>query len=452
MELCAAFGAAARAAPQDGGWACAAEAGSPDAPVPVAWAVLAGAAVPPGGARPARPPLEALSGGAEWAAAGVLARLAGLPEHAAGRGVDGWGWARANLPAPDGEQMPGVPLAALSGAQAMLSEDAAAFVAGVEGESLVAAAAPRRVLAADAGMAAWLAVGAACAGRRSTVELPPGSATDAAGRWCAADGLPVLFLNVLGPEARHAMPAGAWRKARLAAEERGEPLRLEVCAHSLSVLSSGPAPEPAPPPAAPLVGAGRLSRPPGAGPVPSRRPLAALAEPRPAADFLAGGAGALASALADAASDAALRPEDLFLFSAGDALPGFSSYQVWGLGEGAVPAAAGARLADPRRKCVALAGVPRGTALGWALHAAARNADLLVVAAAADAATAATARKSFEAAGGTFYARLRPEDPAAGATLSEALRHRGLAFLQLDFSEPTAVLHDAARAPTWEEA
>lgn len=449
MELAAAFGAEARAVCADGGWACSLGA---DAPVATAWAVLGTDGAPPAGARAARPPFDALHGGAQWAAAGVLARMAGLPESAAGRGLDGWGWARANLPAPEGEEMPGPPLCALSGAEAMLAEDHAAFVAGVEGESLVAAAAPKRVLAADAGMAAWLAVGAAAAGRRSTVELPPGTATDAAGRWCAAAGLPVLFLNVLGGDARHPLPAGAWRKSRLAAEERGEPLRLEACAHSLASLQSVPAPAPAPDPASPRVGAGRFSRPAGAGPVPSPRPMAALALARPASEFLKEGAGALASALAAAASDAALRPEDLFVFSSGDCLSGLDVYQAWGLGEGAAPAAAGARLADPRRKCVALTGAARGTALGWALHAAARNADLVVVAAASDAATAETARASVEAAGGTLYARLRPEDSAAGATLSEALRHRGLAFIQLDVAAPTAVLRDAARVPTWEEA
>jgi hypothetical protein len=406
----------------------------------------------PAGPRAARVPLGALSGGAEWSAAGVLARLAGLPESAAGRGLDGWAWARANLPAPEGEEMPGAPLCALTGAQAMLAEDAAAFVSGVEGESLVAAAAPKGVLAADAGMAAWLAVGAACSGRRSTVELPPGSATDAAGRWCAAAGLPVLFLNVLGEGSRHALPAGAWRRSRLAAEERGEPLRLEACAHSLTSLASLPAPEPAPLSGAVPAGTGRIARPAGAGPLPTPRPLTALAVQLPPADFLREGAGPLARALAAGASDAALRPEDLFVFSAGDALAGISAYQAWGLGEGAVPAAAGARLADPRRKCAALTGAPRGTALGWVLHAAARNADLVVVAAPADAAAAETARAAVEAAGGTFYARLRPEDAAAGGTLSEALRHRGLAFLQLGAAAPTAVLRDAPRVPTWEEA
>lgn len=452
MELCAAFGAAARAVSQDGGWACALGADSPDAPLRPAWAVLGSAGTPPPGARAARPPLDALNGGEDWAAAGVLARMAGLPESAAGRGLDGWGWARANLPAPEGEEMPGAPLAALTGAAAMLAEDHAAFVAGVEGESLVAAAARKGVLAADAGMAAWLAVGAAAAGRRSTVELPPGTATDAAGRWCASAGLPVLFLNVLGGDARHPLPAGAWRKSRLAAEERGEPLRLEVCAHSLAAIQSAPAPEPALDPASPRVGAGRLSRPEGAGPVPSPRPMAALAAAQPPARFLKVGAGPLASVLAEAASDAGLRPADLFLFSSGDALQGLDVYQAWGLGEGAAPAAAGARLADPRRKCVALTGAPRGTALGWALHAAARNADLVVVASASDAATAETARASVEAAGGTFYARLRQTDSSAGATLSEALRHRGLAFIQLDPASPTAVLRDGARFPTWEEA
>lgn len=425
---------------------------SSDAAVPAAWAVVSGEGPLPAGARAARPPLNALSGGREWAAAGVLARLAGLPEPAAGRGLDGWGWARANLPAPEGEEMPGSPLVALTGAEAMLAEDAAAFVSGVEGESLVATAARKGVLAADAGMAAWLAVGAACAGRRSAVELPPGAATDAAGRWCSAAGLPVLFLNVLGSDARHALPAGAWRRSRLAAEERGEPLRLEACGRSLMSLFSRPAPDPAPSPAVPSCGGGRLCRPAGAGPLPSPRPMAALAEALPPAAFLGEGAGALSRALAAAAGDAALRPEDLFVFSAGDALAGFTAYQAWGLGEGAAPAAVGARLADPRRKCVALTGAPRGTALGWALHAAGRNADLLVVAGAADAATVQTARAALEGAGVSFYARLRPEDAAAGATLSEALRHRGLAYLQLDADAPTAVLKDAARVPTWEEA
>ncbi|MBI5597793.1 MAG: hypothetical protein HY928_17040, partial [Elusimicrobia bacterium] len=182
---------------------------------------------------------------------------------------------------------------------------------------------------------------------------------------------------------------------------------------------------------------------------PGPRPPSFAAAAAPGSAFVAPGAGALESALADAASAAFLRPADLFVFSASARRPALAVAQAWGLGEGAAPAAAGARLHDPSRKCVALIPAPRGMALGWLLHLAARNADLVALAEGADAATLA----ALGASGLAFHARLRPSDGApAAAALEAALRHRGLAFVELSEADPTAVLRDALRPQAWEEA
>ncbi|MDE2291863.1 MAG: hypothetical protein KGL53_07250, partial [Elusimicrobia bacterium] len=58
-----------------------------------------------------------------------------------------------------------------------------------------------------------------------------------------------------------------------------------------------------------------------------------------------------------------------------------------------------------------------------------------------------------ESAGAGFIARVRPADgDAAAAALRQALRHRGLAYVQLAEDAPSAVLRDAVRPRTWAEA
>ena len=372
-------------------------------------------------------------------------RLAGAPEEGA-RAVGGegaWRWAQANLPAPDEtSSRGGSRLFVLSGAQACVRAAGPDFVSGVEGESLLLPAAPRGAGAADAAMAAWLACGAALAGARSLAESGPAESEPAA-RWCRDARVPLLLTGgapagALGPERLAALAAEALRSA----EAEALPARIHA-GQALACFESMPQPpEPGPgagfPAEAPLRG----------GPSrPDPRPAAFAASVVSPASFLDAGPGALETALAGAASAAYLRPADLFVFSAAPARLSLRVPQAWGLGEGAAPAGAGARFHDRTRKCAAVIPAPRGMALGWLVHLAARNADLLVIAQGADAA----ARAALTASGLAFHARLRPGDgKAAEAALLAALRHRGLAFLEIS-AEPTAVLSDGVRPRAWEE-
>lgn len=366
-------------------------------------------------------------------------RLAGLPESAAAtfEGDDGWRWARANLPeveacaaGPAGL----VPLTASSGAAYAAAAAGADFLGAVEGESRLASLAHRTALASDASMAAWLAAGAAAAGARAWAELS-GSAASAepAARWCAQAGVPLVLLE-MGPEASWGMDAAGLsmetERAFSAAALGLGPARLKITSAALEGFEA----------------AGFLAAEPGRITLPASSALRSS----PSGSGRAGSG--LAEALGTAAAAAAFGLEKLFVFSSAGPLAGLDCHQAWGLGEGAVPAAAGARFFARDCKCVAICPPPRGMALGWLLHAAARNADLTVVAAVGDAAAAETARVALETAGVAFFARLRPADGApAVQALKAAMRHRGLAFLVVDETAPTAVLRDGVRPLTWEE-
>ncbi|MBI3299021.1 MAG: hypothetical protein HYZ75_12695 [Elusimicrobia bacterium] len=433
VAAAASAGSAAWARAAAGGWACALGAPPETPPSEFSWSV---ALTGPAGARPAPVPVERLGGAVGAASAGALVRLAGLPETAAAAvgGVDGWRWARANLPETEPWTQTVVLKApeAAPGAAFLASAAGAEFLGAVEGASRLAAYAARPALGADAGMAAWLAAGAATAGARAWVE-PAGSpaAADPAARWCAAAGLPLVLVEETPGWGLGASWLAVAAESAFAAAELGRaPARLTAPAVSLDGFES-------------------------AGLLPAERAKLDLPE---AASVRSGAAASgapseLAKVFLSAASGGAFGLEDLRVFSAGEPLPGLACRQAWGLAEGAVPAAAGARLFDTRRKCAAVCAPPRGMSLGWLLHAAARNADLAVLAPLGDAAGAQTARAALEAAGTAFFARLRPADgePAA-AVLRAALRHRGLAYVLLDAGAPSAVLRDGVRPRSWEEA
>ncbi len=157
---------------------------------------------------------------------------------------------------------------------------------------------------------------------------------------------------------------------------------------------------------------------------------------------------AAARSLAVAAAEAGVSPEELLVLSSlkmsPDPFDSLRCYRVLGLGGRALPFAAGAGSARISTRVVCVLSTARGSTLGWLQEASRAGLDAAVLVVNGGACRAASAVEPdpglVEASlrsGAGFVARVLPNDKDAAPILSRALRHKGLAVVDMVALCPT---------------